>query len=318
MWSPERIRYTIRKYIQRRGNDLVYLLTLMGLLLCRLLPPSAGIRLGGFLGGLTYYLLARERNRALEHLSIAFPSEKNLSEKRKIAKRCFQNLGKNGVEFVNFNRIKKDLDRSITIEGKKHLDDALAQGKGVIWLTAHLGNWELLASYIAHKGYPLSVVARMANDKRFNRLLVNMRKRESVDVILRESPSAGRQILQVLKNRGILAMLIDQDTKVKGVMADFFGRKANTPAGPAILARRRTVPVLTGFILRETNRKHRIVVCPPFEIVRTDDRQRDLEVNTERFNKVIEQHIRAYPEQWVWMHRRWRRETAYQPAGEAG
>lgn len=316
MWNPEIIRYRIRKFLQRRQNDLLYLLSLMGLALCRLLPSSVGIRLGGFLGDVAFYILPRERNRALEHISIAFPTDKNLSEKREIAKSCFRNLGKNAVEFVNFHRIKKDLDRNITLEGKKHLDDALAQGKGVIWLTAHLGNWELLGSYIAQKGYPLSVVARKANDKRLNRLLVNMRKRESVDVILRESPSAGRQILQTLKNRGILAMLIDQDTKVKGVMADFFGRKANTPAGPAILARRKTVPVLPGFILREPNRKHRIVICPPVEIVRTEDKDRDLEVNTERFNKVIEQYIRAYPEQWVWMHRRWRRETAYQPAEE--
>jgi KDO2-lipid IV(A) lauroyltransferase len=122
-------------------------------------------------------------------------------------------------------------------------------------------------------------------------------------------------MLKALKDGEVIGMLIDQDTQVKGVMADFFGRKANTPAGAAILARRRSIPVLAGFIHRTSDRSHRIVIHPPMEIIETEDVDRDILVNTERFNRVLEQEIRQDPEGWVWMHRRWMRDVAYQPAG---
>jgi len=157
-------------------------------------------------------------------------------------------------------------------------------------------------------------VARAVYDERLNRLLLKSRQDASVRVILRDSPTAGREILQALKRGEVLGMLIDQDTRVKGVMADFFGQKANTPAGPAILAVRRRVPVLAGFIHRESDERHRIVIYPPLDVQRTGDLDRDVQVNTERFNQVIEQEIRRHPDQWVWMHRRWRRKVAYDPA----
>lgn len=132
---------------------------------------------------------------------------------------------------------------------------------------------------------------------------------------MRDSPKAGREILGALKRRESLAMLIDQDTRVKGVMADFFGRKANTPAGPALLAVRQGVPVVAGYIRRVSYWKHEIVISPPVEVVRTGDLEEDVRVNTERFNRVLEGYIRAHPEQWVWMHRRWRRSKPFQAGG---
>ncbi len=308
-----RIRRKVRRFLKRRQNNLIYFAALTGWAIFRVLPFSFGLWLGSLLGLLTYYILPKERKRVFEHLSIAFSQEKGLAERKIIARKSFQNLGKNAVELVNFHKLKKSLDDYVTIEGLHYLDDALAKGRGVIWITAHLGNWELLALYIASCGYPLTVVAREVYDKRLNRILLNFRKESAVSVILRDSPSAGREILKVLKNKGILAMLIDQDTKVKGVMVDFFGKKANTPAGPALLAGRRSVPVLPGFIHRVSDKKHKIVICPMMDIVQTENVQQDLETNTERFNKLLEHQIREHPEEWVWMHRRWRRKTAYRP-----
>ena len=175
-----------------------------------------------------------------------------------------------------------------------------------------------MACYMAAQGYPFRVVAREIYDERLNRLLLGFRREAAVRVILRDSPAAARQMLKALKNGEVIGMLIDQDTQVKGVMADFFGRKANTPAGAAILARRRSIPVLAGFIHRVSDRSHRIVIHPPIEITETDDVDRDIVANTERFNRVLEQEIREDPEGWVWMHRRWMREVAYQPAREGG
>jgi len=305
-----------RKRAQALKNHLVYGLALLGVTLCRCLPHSWGIRLGGWLGGVAYLLLARERRLALEHLKIAFPGDEASAERKRIARACFQNLGRNGVEVVNLSRIRKDLDRRVTIVGREHLDAALSRGKGVVWITGHLGNWELMACAMASAGYPVNVVARQVYDGRLNRLLLRYREEASVRVILRDSPSAGRQILQTLKRGELLGMLIDQDTKVKGVMADFFGRKANTPSGAAALAVRRSVPVVAGFIHRISEVKHQIEILPAIEVRSTGDPQQDLVVNTKRFNAIIEEQIRRHPEQWVWFHRRWRRRNAYDPEEE--
>lgn len=309
-------RKGLRRFRRKRRDDLIYALALVAVWFFRLLPLSFGIRVGGLLGLAAFGVVRRERARALEHLEIAFGSELSRSERKRIAARCFQNLGKNAVELVNFPRLKKDLDRCVTLEGREFLDETLARGQGIIWITGHLGNWELMACYMASLGYPFRVVAREIYDERLNRLLLGFRSEASVRVILRDSPAAGRQMLKALRSGEVIGMLIDQDTQVKGVMADFFGRKANTPAGPAILARRRSIPVLAGFIHRESDRKHRIVIHPPIEITETDDQDRDIVANTERFNRVLEQEIRQDPEGWVWMHRRWMRETAWEPAGE--
>ncbi len=312
------VRSRLRETRKKRRNDLLYALALGAVRLFRLIPLSLGIRIGGVLGWAAYFLLPRERRRALAHLDIAFSAEKSPRERKRIAEECFRNLGKNAVELVNFPRLKRDLDRWIRLEGREFLDETLAKGRGIIWITAHLGNWELMACYMATRGYPFRVVAREIDDGRLNRLLLDFRSEASVRVILRDSPAAGRQMLEALKRGEVIGMLIDQDTQVKGVMADFFGRKANTPAGAAILARRRAVPVLAGFIHRVSDRNHQIVIRPPIEIIETEDVERDIVTNTERFNKILEQEIRLDPEGWVWMHRRWMRKVAYGSAGERG
>jgi KDO2-lipid IV(A) lauroyltransferase len=318
MGGVSNVRKAARQFRKARRNDLLYGLAAAAVLFFRFLPLTLGIRIGGVLGRLAYYLLPRERHRALEHLDIAFSKEMSGRERKRIAGRCFENLGKNAVELVNFPRLMNDLDRWITLEGREFLDETLARGRGVIWITGHLGNWELMACYMAAQGYPFRVVAREIYDERINRLLLGFRREAGVRVILRDSPAAARHMLKALRNGEVIGMLIDQDTQVKGVMADFFGRKANTPAGAAVLARRRSVPVLAGFIHRVSNRKHRIVIHPPVEIVETDDVDRDLVANSERFNRLLEKEIREDPGGWVWMHRRWQREAAYQPAGKGG
>lgn len=312
------LRSALLRCRKKRRNDFLYALALVGVWLFQRLPLSLGIRIGDLLGWAAYFLLPRERQRALAHLDIALSAETSLRDRKRIAARCFRNLGKNAVELVNFPRLKRDLDRWITLEGREFLDETLAKGRGIVWITAHLGNWELMACYMATLGYPFRVVAREIDDGRLNRLLLDFRKEASVRVILRDSPAAARQMLEALRRGEVIGMLIDQDAQVRGVMADFFGCKANTPAGAAILARRRAVPVLAGFIHRVSGRHHRIVIHPPIEISQTEDLERDIVTNTERFNKVLEEEIRGDPDGWVWMHRRWKRREAYAPVGGRG
>lgn len=306
-----------RRFLQRRKNDLIFGLAVAGLWIFRALPQAFALRLARGLGSLSYYLLSRERKRALEHLRIVFAAEMSERRRRQIARRSFEHLAMNAAELAQGRRIRAKLDSVVTVVGQEHLDRALSHGQGVLWITGHLGNWELLAWYWAYKGHKLHVVAREVYDERLNRLLMQSRKEAGVSVILRDSPSAGREILRVLKRRECLAMLIDQDTRVKGVMAEFFGRKANTPAGPALLAVRQAVPVVAGFIRRVSYGKHEIVISPPVELIRTGDLEEDVRLNTERFNRILEGYIRAHPEQWVWMHRRWRRQKPYQAGGRS-
>ncbi|MEW6439471.1 MAG: lysophospholipid acyltransferase family protein [bacterium] len=305
-------RRKLRKCFQKKKNDLVYLLALVGLWLFRKIPLSLALRIGGALGYAAYYVLPGVGARALGHLSLALSAETSAKERRGIARRSFGNLGKNAAELVNYHRIQGELGRYVSVVGREHLDGALAGNAGVLWIAAHLGNWELMACCLAQLGYPIHVVAREIYDPRLNRLLMRFRSEAGVSVIQRDSPSAAREILRAVKVRGCLAMLIDQDTKVKGVMADFFGIQANTPAGPALLACRQSIPVIAGCIHRLAGGKHEIVIAPPIEIVRTGDTAADTRVNTERFNKILEGFIRQYPDQWVWMHRRWRRRSPYQ------
>jgi len=198
------VRKTLRPFRKKRRDDLLYALARVGVWLFRALPLSLGIRIGGLLGRVAYYLLPRERHRALEHLDIAFSAEMSRTERKRIVGKCFENLGKNAVELVNFPRLQNDLDRWITLEGREFLDETLAKGRGIIWITGHLGNWELMACYMAAQGYPFRVVAREIYDERLNRLLLGFRREAAVRVILRDSPAAARQMLKALKNGEVI------------------------------------------------------------------------------------------------------------------
>jgi KDO2-lipid IV(A) lauroyltransferase len=191
--------------------------------------------------------------------------------------------------------------------------DALARGGGLMAITGHIGNWELLAAYCSMVGFPVNAIGRRLHSPLLNRLLIAVRARAGVRTILRESPASSRAILRTLKRNEILALLIDQDTRGPRVFVPFFGRLAATPSGVAALARRTNVPVLPLFISRRPDGGHRIVVHPPFADV---DRDRDsVESLTAAYTAAIERHVREHPTEWVWWHRRWRHQPAASEEG---
>jgi KDO2-lipid IV(A) lauroyltransferase len=183
----------------------------------------------------------------------------------------------------------------------------LAAGRGVIFVTGHIGNWELLAALVARRGYDACVVATPVYDERIDQRLVAARAVHGVETIRRGSASAARQLLSALRRNAVLGMLIDQDTDVDGAFVPFFGRLAHTPIGAASLALRTDARVICGFLVREGTSRHRVVLDGPVELVRTGDPDRDAAENTIRLTQLIERHIRAHPDQWIWFHRRWKR-----------
>ncbi|MEK6743727.1 MAG: lysophospholipid acyltransferase family protein [Nitrospirota bacterium] len=270
----------------------------------RLLSYRVAVASGGMLGYAAYYLLSRERHRAIAHLSSVFP-ERRAVWVRQIAHRTFIHLGKSLLETMTVDprRLRSD----VTFRGSEHLDAAVVQGKGVVFVTGHIGNWELMGHAVAAR-HSLSVVAAPIEPEPVNDMIVGLRARMGVRTILRSRAGAAKELIRVFRENRILGILIDQDTDVEGAFVDFMGRPAWTPTAAAQMAIKFGAPVLFGYVQRGSDNRHTITIEGPLELIRTGNDAEDIRTNTAMFTKLIETAILQNPEQWVWMHRRWRRQ----------
>jgi KDO2-lipid IV(A) lauroyltransferase len=270
-----------------------------------LFPRRTALSLGAYLADLPFFLSRREKAKALENLFIAFGEEKSSNDILRICRHCFRNLGKGLMEVLQFPRLTPEkLGRLVTFEGKQNIDDALRMGKGVIILTAHFGNWELLAVSLAFLGYRISYIVRSVRSPRLDGLLDRNRKNMGWRPIPRGASI--RNALRCLKRNELLGILSDIDTRVDGVFVDFFGRPAFTPRGPVSIALRTGAALVPTFIIRQRNDTHRVVIEKALELDTTGDPEENIRLNTSRFTKIIESYIRKYPEQWIWTHQRWK------------
>lgn len=271
-------------------------------------PYRLGVAIGSLLGRLAYHLLKRHREKALKNLRFAFGPERDEGKIRGVAIDCFENLGRGVFELLCLRwRGLDNLQRSITIEGEWHLKEALDLGKGVIGITAHIGNWELLGILLAQKGYQVSVIAAPLHNKRLGEIADTYRSHFNIETITRGERSSARKIFRSLHENRILGLLLDQDIDGDGVYVDFFGKKAYTPSGVTSLALRFDIPVLITFIVREDKYRHRIIINKPEGLRKSKDMKSDILYNTTILTAIIESYVRAYPGQWVWMHDRWYR-----------
>lgn len=260
---------------------------------------------GDRIGDFAFRALSGPRQLALRHIELAFGDSLGAASREHLARESFRNAARTFCELAKIDEIRERRADYIEIEGWEHAEKVLG-GRGVVVVTGHIGNWELLAAYWAWIGQPVVAIARRIYVEDLNRLLVETRARQGVETVLRESPNSARQIISAIRRNALLAMLIDQDTKVQSVSVPFFGRMARTPVAAASLAIRRDLPAVAAFIQRRPQGGHRIRVLPPFEISRTDDLNADIRALTKQFNEAIEQQIRENPSEWVWWHRRWR------------
>jgi KDO2-lipid IV(A) lauroyltransferase len=283
---------------------LLIWLTRLVRLFSLLVPYHFGVWAGGVLGFTAYYLLRRERNRAITHLTLVF-SEKDRLWIRDTARRCFIHLGKGLLEVMLIS--PRRLDQVVEFRGEEALRAAIGIGRGVIYVTGHIGNWELMGHAVAAR-YNLSVIAVPIEPEQLNDMIVGLRAGMGVRTILRGRPGASRELVRVFKENRIMGILIDQDTDVESGFVNFMGRPARTPTAAASMALKFGVPVVFGYIHRNRDNKHTITVEGPLELVHTEDREKDIIANTAILTKKMEDAIRRNPEQWVWMHRRWRRQ----------
>lgn len=297
----------LRRWVRRGKIALDYWAARLALALPRRLSLERALALGDRVGDLVYALLPGTRRLALEHIEIALGDTLPAKTREHIVRAAFRNIARCFCEIAKFDEIFPQLDRYVEVEGWEHVERLLASGKGAVAVTGHIGNWELLAATCATRGLTVAAIARRMRNPRLNQLLVDFRARSGVQTILRESPSASRQILAVLKAKGFLAMLIDQDTRAPSLSVPFFGRLARTPAAAAALAVRRDLPAVPCFMQRRLQGGHRLTILPPIEPPRSGDRNADIVQLTRIFNQTIEERIRKNPAEWVWWHRRWRR-----------
>ena len=292
------MKFKLRRYY-------LYYLGRVAAFLFTIIPLKIALSIASALGTLAFYALPRYRNLTIDNLKSAFGSEKSTVELKNIAKRVFQNLGKNAVELVNLPKFNKpSMARLDRFRNRKRLARAYEKVRGVIVLTAHFGSWELMAAALRENNYPGVTIGRRIYFKKYDDLLNKLRKSRDVEVIYRdESP---RKMLKTLKQNWIVGIVADQDVdSVDGVFVNFFGRSAYTPTGPVILARASGAVLVPVFIIRE-GPWHTIAIEEPIDLADTGNKERDLIYNTQRWSNVVESYVRKYPEQWVWMHRRWK------------
>lgn len=267
-------------------------------------------RAGGAVGALVGRVLGEPAAVAREQIDDVL-AERSPSEREEIRRAMFRGHGSSMAEIILLDRIAADIDLWVDGEGIDVMDRALAKGRGVIAITGHIGNWELLAAWFGLKGYPVSVIATPVKGEALNRENVELRLRSGVETIARDGPGSSKAILRTLRGGRILAILMDQDTHGQGVVVPFFDRPAFTPVGPAALAWRTGAALVGVFIHRGPDGRHRVKVVDPElpERAGEDAAARDAwqRETTAALNRLIEAEVRTRPDEWVWWHRRWRR-----------
>jgi KDO2-lipid IV(A) lauroyltransferase len=275
------------------------------------LPLPAVRVLGRVLGSVAYGLLRAQRRLAHQHLAYGLGQTVSAAQRRRIARGVFRHLGQTAMEWLALPALSPQTLKQVVVgEGIAHVRQALAKGNGAIVVTAHLGNWELIPLYLRSLGFTGGVLARRLRYPEYEAFLIGLRGARGVPTFARGSV---KEVARLLRANQIVGMLPDQDVdSLEGVFVDFFGHPAYTPVGPAALSLMTGAPILPCFAVRD-GRRFRIVVEPPVAVDRAADRSQAVVTLTQAWTRVVESYIRRYPDQWVWMHRRWKTQPGDSP-----
>jgi len=270
------------------------------------LPLSLALLLGSFLGSLAYFLWRPRTAIALANLNLAWEGKKSEAQLRQIARRMYQNFGKGLIEFLRLPLItQKNLNDYVSFEGMNHLEKARDQGRGVFLLSAHLGNWEMLTAAMSLRGIPTNMLVKKIRNVRIDRFINGIRRQSGVNPINKQD-GAG-EMLRVLRNNEMVAFVLDQHAiGSEGVRVKFFDQEVSTYKSLAMLARRYKVPIVPLFIIRERRGFHRVVAEPALTLCKGKTIHDSILDDTQQCIHVLERFIRMYPEQWIWLHRRWK------------
>jgi len=269
-------------------------------------------RLAEFLGRLWFRLDTRHRLIALNNLKLAWGDELTERERKNIAGRNFIHLAKVILELPYIRKVTPDeVDGFVAFDGLENLDAALKKGKGVLVMTTHFGNWELMALAFSLLYHPINIVIRPLDSPFLDTLIHNIRTRGGNKMIAKKGSVS--KVLRLLAAGEAVGLLIDQNPAwYEGVFVPFFKEIACTNKALSSLALRTSAPVVPAYNVREPNGSYRIVFEPEVVLDRSGDARVDIEENTAKFNRIIESYVRRHPEQWFWVHQRWKTRP-YQP-----
>jgi KDO2-lipid IV(A) lauroyltransferase len=293
-------------------TDFEYWLARAVLAVFGALPLSLSMKLGRAIGRLGFWF-SNLRRTAERNLEIAFPlaSEK---ERNKILLGCFENLGRMLAAFSHFGDAPERLKSLIDCQGFEHIEAAESSGRGVILFTGHIGAWELSSFALSLFGHPLSFLVRRIDNPKIEALIDRARTRLGNRTI--DKRSAARELLRILESAGTVGILVDLNTlEREGIFVDFFGVPASTTFMLAKLALRTGANVLPVFAPWDESRKRFVLkIEEPLKFDPTGDETEDVRRLTRMFTSVVEEYVRQYPDQWLWIHRRWKTRPPGEPA----
>ncbi|HZD33244.1 MAG TPA: lysophospholipid acyltransferase family protein [Candidatus Angelobacter sp.] len=279
-----------------------------------MLPRRMAHGVGLLIAAIAYHFHPRLRRVGMRNLEMAFP-EKSVRERRKILRGVYRSLGRLLSEFCLFpSYTRENVGEIATYQGFENFEAAEKRGKGVLFLTGHFGGWEVGSFYHSLQGHPMSIVVRPIDNPFVDALVTHYRTLRGNSLMGNQGFARG--LLAAMEKNETVGILMDTNmTPPQGVFADFFGIPACTAVGIARVALHTDAAVIPAFTIWDpVVGKYRVEFSPAIELIRTNDREADAVVNTARFNRVFEDYVRKYPEQWLWVHRRWKT----RPPGEAG
>ncbi|MCD6460825.1 lysophospholipid acyltransferase family protein [bacterium] len=278
--------------------------------LVNLLPYKTAQKSGHFIGNCLYLIYYPRRKVALENMRNALGGELSDKEITRFVRKSFIHLILIFIEFIRIPKMVKNFSRYVTIDRKEIVWDCLSHGKGVILLISHYGNWELMAVMAGLIGYPICAVGRALK----NRYLYNYieKIRGYTGLVSIPKKGAARDVIKALKNNKVVAILFDQYAGSAGVPVKLFGRTAWTTDAVAQFAARTGAVVVPAYNTRQADGTHRIYVEDPIPTINTGNRKEDIMQNTALYNENLEKWIRKHPEQWLWLHKRWKTPRKYQ------
>ena len=295
---------------------LVYLSGIyMMIFITNLIGLKNTLNLGKFTGNILYYFSRHTRSKILNNLGLAYDNLITSKEKNCLAKKVLQNLGKNWAELIFCaGPFKKRSWKEISVEGIENLDAALKSGKGVIAVSAHIGNYALIGTKLSILGYNFVTVVRDLKTKAGS--IAYHKSRQLIELpSITTLPERHfyRDALKILRGNGTLCLISDENKRHGGIFVDFFGRKASTAPGPAGLAARTGAKIIPVFMIRNSDESQKIIIEKEISWKKTGDSEKDIKNITAGFTAVIENYVRKYPDQWLWTNFRWRT----QPEGQS-
>ena len=291
--------------MQRVRHYIEYIFIVVLAFIVQNIPFKLGVFIMRLIGDIGFYVLKIRKKVALDNLRFALGDTRTEYELLDIARNVYHNFGIAILEIMRFPKMSlEDIKKAVVFEGKEYLDNALRLGKGGVIVSGHLGNIELLGQSFYAYGYPVSFLVGEQRNKFVDKIFNKYRSERGIKIIRRDFPL--RNVMKTLKRNEFVTVVSDQDAGAGGVFVDFFGKKASTPQGAALFCLKSGAQMIFVCTVYSTERKQHRAIFTPVEIEKTGDLEKDIFTYTQKFTNILESFVRQYPDQYFWLHRRWK------------